>query len=150
LKSVLRQSERIHKLDLARLRGSLDACPVHSPRHARLRNLLDDYVAQSGQTDSELEAAFLDLCAQHGLPRPETQVPIGPYRADFLWRDRGLVVETDGRDAHDGFIAFRDDRVRDRAMKAEGFEVLRFAGSEVAREPRRVARELSDAMRRSS
>jgi very-short-patch-repair endonuclease len=64
-------------------------------------------------------------------------------------RDRGLVVETDGRDTHDGLIAFRDDRVRDRAMKAAGFEVLRFAGSEVLREPRKVARELSAALRRS-
>jgi very-short-patch-repair endonuclease len=35
-------------------------------------------------------------------------------------------------------------------MKAAGFEVLRFTGSEVLREPRKVARELSAALRRSS
>jgi very-short-patch-repair endonuclease/predicted transcriptional regulator of viral defense system len=148
LKSALRQSERVHKLDLAKLRVSVDDRPSTSPAPARLRHLLDDYIP--ARTESELEAAFLELCARHGLRIPETQVAIGPYRADFLWRDRGLVVETDGRDTHDGFVAFRDDRARDRAMKAAGFEVLRFTGSEVLREPRKVARELSAALRRSS
>jgi very-short-patch-repair endonuclease len=33
-------------------------------------------------------------------------------------------------------------------MKAAGFEVLRFTGSEVLRAPRRVARELSAALDR--
>ena len=96
-------------------------------------------------TESELEAAFLELCLNHGLPRPETQATVGPYRADFLWRDLNLVVETDGRRSHDGFIAFRDERVRDRAMKAAGLEVLRFTAAEVMREPDRVARELGGA-----
>jgi very-short-patch-repair endonuclease len=58
------------------------------------------------------------------------------------------VVETDGRAFHDGFIAFQDDRVRDRAMKAAGFEVLRFTGTEVGREPARVMREVAAAVRR--
>jgi very-short-patch-repair endonuclease len=146
LKSAVRQSERIHRLDLAELRVSLDAFPRTSARHARLRRLLDAYVPAA--TDSELEAAFLELCADHGLPMPETQVPIGRYRVDFLWRDLNLVVETDGRDAHDGFIAFRDDRVRDRALKAAGLEVLRFTGAEVSRERRTVAHEVAAAIER--
>lgn len=115
-------------------------------RHARLRQLLDAYVPESGATDSDLEADFLELCVRHGLPSPETQAPVGPYRADFLWRDLRLVVETDGRCSHDGFIAFRDDRVRDRAMKAAGLDVLRFTSSGVAREPDRVVQELSAAI----
>jgi very-short-patch-repair endonuclease len=150
LKSVVRQSERVHHLDLARLRVSLDDFPRLSYRHARLRRLLEAYAPETGRTESELEATFLELCAKHRLPIPETQVPIGPHRADFLWRELRLVVETDGRDAHDGFIAFRDDRIRDRAMKAAGFEVLRFTGAEVIREPQNVARELSDAITRQT
>jgi very-short-patch-repair endonuclease len=145
LKSAVRQSERIHRLDLAQLRDSLGDVP---PRrgHARLRRLLDDYVP--GKTDSELEAAFLELCADQDLPMPETQVQIGPYRVDFLWPDLNLVVETDGRDAHDGFVAFREDRIRDRALKAAGLEVLRFTGAEVLREPKAVKRELAAAVKR--
>lgn len=145
LKSAVRQSERIHRLDLAQLRDSLGDVP---PRrgYARLRRLLDDYVP--GKTDSELEAAFLELCADQDLPMPETQVQIGPYRVDFLWPDLNLVVETDGRDAHDGFVAFREDRIRDRALKAAGLEVLRFTGAEVLREPKAVKRELAAAVKR--
>ena len=146
LRSALRQSERIHRLDLAQLRVSLDDVSRYSTRHARLRRLVDDYIPAG--TDSEVEAAFLELCARHGLPIPETQVPIGRYRVDFLWPDLNLVVETDGRDTHDGFIAFRNDRVRDRAVKAAGLEVLRFTGTEVLREPRKVACEVSAARRR--
>jgi very-short-patch-repair endonuclease len=147
LKSAVRQSERIHKLDLVQLRASLDDLPRRRG-HARLRRLLEAYVPESGNTDSELEAAFLELCADHGLPMPETQVPIGRYRVDFLWPDLNLVVETDGRDAHDGFIAFRDDRVRDRALQAAGLEVLRFTGAEVLREPTTVKRDLAAAIKR--
>jgi very-short-patch-repair endonuclease len=143
LKSALRQSERVHTLDLAQVRVSLDDHPRSSPRPALLRRLLDAYVP--GNTENDLEAAFLELCAKHGLPTPETQVPIGPHRVDFLWRDLHLVVETDGRDTHDGFVAFRDDRVRDRALQAAGFDVLRFTGAEVFREPAAVARELKAA-----
>jgi very-short-patch-repair endonuclease len=144
LKSALRQAERLHRLDLARFRASLGDFPASSHRHARLRHLLDDYVP--ARTDSDLEAAFLELCTKHGVPRPETQVPIGPYRADFLWPHAKLVVETDGRDAHDGFVAFREDRVRDRAMKSAGFEVLRFTASEVRRDGQTIVRDVLSAL----
>jgi hypothetical protein len=145
MKSAVRHAERIHRLDLARLRASLDAFPKSSHRHTRLRRILDVYVPGTGQTEGEPEAAFLELCAAHGLPLPETQVPIGRYRADFVWRDLGLVVEIDDRASHDGYIAFHDDRVRDRAMKAAGLDVLRFTSNEVIRERAKVARELQTA-----
>src|SRR5207302_5795885 len=83
LKSALRQCERVHRFDLAQLRRRLEDLPRSSPGPARLRRLLDDYVP--AHTDSELEAAFLELCGKHGLPMPETQVEVGPYRVDFLW-----------------------------------------------------------------
>jgi very-short-patch-repair endonuclease len=65
-----------------------------------------------------------------------------------MWRDVGLVVEVDDRQSHDGYIAFQQDRVRDRAMKAAGLEVLRFTRNEVGGTPAGVARELEEAYRR--
>ena len=126
----------------------LDELPPSSPGPARLRRVLDAYLP--GRTDSELEAAFLELCAKHGLPIPETQVEIGPYRVDFFWRDRKLVLETDGRDTHDGFIAFHDDRARDRALAALGLEVQRLTGYDVTGTPTKTARDLSAALERRS
>jgi very-short-patch-repair endonuclease len=145
LRSVLRQAERVHRLDLAALRESVDAAPARSRKHARLRRALDTYVPGAAQTEADGEMAFLELCARHGLPRPECQVPVGRWRVDFLWRDVGLVVEIDDRQSHDGYVAFRDDRVRDRAMKAMGLEVLRFTRIEVLETPAAVARELAQA-----
>lgn len=148
LKSAVRQAERLHRLDLAQVRATLDEFPRASYRHTRLRRLLDAYVPRSGMTESVLEARFLDMCFKEGFPMPETQVPVGAYRADFLWPDLHLVVEVDGRASHDGFVAFRDDRARDRAMDAAGLDVLRFTSNEVLDQPDLVARQLSAAIDR--
>jgi hypothetical protein len=51
-------------------------------------------------TRSELESRFLALCRRHRLPKPEVNVPVGPFLVDFLWRARRLVVEVDGFGTH--------------------------------------------------
>jgi very-short-patch-repair endonuclease len=50
------------------------------------------------------------------------QFPIGPYFADFLCRQKRLVVEIDGSQ-HEGSSY---DRRRDEFMRQEGYSVLRF------------------------
>jgi very-short-patch-repair endonuclease len=148
LKSALRQAERLHRLDLQTLRVTLDASPARSVKHARLRRALDTYVPGAAGTEADVEMAFLELCAAHRLARPETQVRVGRYRADFMWPEIRLVVEIDDRQSHDGYVAFKEDRFRDRTMKAAGLEVLRFTRNEVLRSPEAVARELEGAYRR--
>ena len=58
--------------------------------------------------------------AADGLPLPDRQERIGPYRVDFVWEHLGIVVETDGRNSHAIRIAFKDDRARDRRLAAQG------------------------------
>ena len=77
-------------------------------------------------TRSELERLFLALCRRHRLPQPEVNALVGPYEVDFLWRDRGLIVETDGWRHHAGRAAFERDRARDALLQSLGFRVLRF------------------------
>jgi hypothetical protein len=38
---------------------------------------------------------FLTFLDAHGLLRPRTNEPLGPYHPDALWRDHRLVVELD-------------------------------------------------------
>lgn len=86
----------------------------------------------------------------------QRQVQIGNYRVDFVvsawtWgsvastdeptvvgepRWRKLVIECDGHDFHERTKeqAARD-RSRDRALNAAGFDVFRFTGSELWRDP---------------
>jgi very-short-patch-repair endonuclease len=98
------------------------------------------------RTRSELERDFLHLCHRHGLPAPEVNVRIGRYLVDFLWRDRGLIVETDGYRYHRGRQAFEEDRVRDLELRARGFAVIRLGEKQVSEGSLRVAEVLRAAL----
>ena len=86
-------------------------------------------------TRSELERRFLRLCARAALPSPEVNVRLGGHVVDFLWRDAGLIVETDGYRYHRGRASFEHDRTRDATLAAAGYEVLRFTWRQIASDP---------------
>lgn len=124
---------------IADLRATASAKVVrHAIREAEFRGLPIDAIGSDG-TNSELERLFLRLCRRHGLQKPEPGVRIGPFTVDFLWRDRGLIVETDGYRGHRGRQAFEEDRARDNALMAMGYDVLRFTYRRVRYEPAAVA-----------
>jgi very-short-patch-repair endonuclease len=95
---------------------------------------------------SDLERDFLQICKRHGLPRPEVNMQVDIYLVDFLWRDCGLAVETDGYLYHRGRRAFRDDRRRDLDLRARGLEVLRLSEEQVSTEPDRIATILREVL----
>lgn len=90
------------------------------------------------RTRSELERLFLRLCQRHDLPAPEVNVCLGSFEVDFFWRDRGLIVETDGYRYHRGRAAFEDDRDRDLKLRALGYEVVRLSYRQVVEDPDRI------------
>lgn len=108
-------------------------------RQAEFLRLPIDSEPDTDRTRSELEAMFLRLCRRHELPVPEVNVRVGPLTVDFLWRDRRLVVETDGYRSHRGRQAFEDDRARDLRLRALGYDVVRLSYRQVLEEPDRVA-----------
>jgi very-short-patch-repair endonuclease len=55
------------------------------------------------------------------------QKSIGPHVADFLCRERNLVVEVDGGQHAES----ESDQVRDAYLASEGYRVLRFWNSDV-------------------
>ncbi len=56
------------------------------------------------------------------------QMPVGPFYADLLCRELGLVIELDGH-SHD--VAPDRDAERDAWMAAHGYTVRRFTNAEV-------------------
>ena len=56
------------------------------------------------------------------------QMPVGPYFADFLCREAGLVIELDGF-SHD--LRQTHDQQRDAFISAKGLTVLRFTNADV-------------------
>lgn len=83
------------------------------------------------------------------------QAPVLHYFADILvvatpmifdeHRVR-VVVECDGRKFHSSDEQQRKDRERDKDMKAHGFWVMRFTGSDIHRDPRGCARSVVDCV----
>jgi hypothetical protein len=99
----------------------------------------------SAGTKSALEDRFLQIIRAAGRPDPvpnaAVQTHSGPIEVDFLWPDQRLCVEIDGP-GHDRPRTNAEDRRRDRALRAAGHEVLRFAGAEIR--PEAVLARLGD------
>jgi very-short-patch-repair endonuclease len=55
------------------------------------------------------------------------QKSIGPYVADFLCRERNLIIEVDGGQHAES----ESDQIRDAYLASEGYRVLRFWNSDV-------------------
>jgi len=123
---------------LARMRGKRGT--------AALRRALEELDVR-GVPANDAERNFKALIARAKLPEPEVNVWLalpsgGGYRPDFLWRDRGLIAELDGRTFHARLRAFEHDRIRDRRLLDAGYATARFAAREVTRSPDQVAAEL--------
>jgi very-short-patch-repair endonuclease len=76
-----------------------------------------------------------------GIPDPECNqflvLPDGgpPIKADFVWRDRRVVVEADGRKWHDTRQRFEHDRVRDQRLIAAGWKIIRTTWRQMTQRP---------------
>jgi very-short-patch-repair endonuclease len=100
---------------------------------ARIRALVDEPCL--GIPRNVMERRFLKLCREARLPRPEVNHPWGRWEIDFLFREHGVAVETDGRAAHTRRAQFQRDREKDRDLQLAGLIALRFTYAEVMRRP---------------
>ncbi len=125
---------------IADLRGVVSEAEVRRAiRQAEVLGLPLGEDIRHDRTRSDLERDFLRACRRYRVPMPEVNVALGRYEADFVWRDIGFVVETDGYKYHRGRQAHRDDRRRDLELRSLGFEVQRLSEEQVDEEPERVA-----------
>ncbi len=139
------RAEELRVSDLRQLRSLIER--RHGERGtAVLAAILGEYDGPEA-TRSAAEARLLAIVRRSRLPQPEVNawLPLpegGGYRPDFLWRDRRLVVEVDGRTHHARRRAFEHDRRRDRRLALAGYETRRYAAREVLRQPGQVIAEL--------
>jgi very-short-patch-repair endonuclease len=112
---------------------------------ARLAAILGDESAMT-ITRSRAEKAMLKLIRDSGLPCPEVNVRLGPYRPDFMWRSHRLIVELDSYRFHGGPRAQQNDRDKDLFYRGAGFDTLRFMRAHVVYEPRKVLVTLAQAL----
>ncbi len=145
-REVERAVDQAEVLRLFDLRAVEDAMARAGRRRgaALLGAVLADYAGPT-LTGEGLEEMFFALCRKASLAQPEVNVWVTPedgvaYKADFLWRDERLILETDGRDVHTTRRAFEHDRLRDQRLTLAGFTVVRFTWRQVTRDPERVLR----------
>ncbi len=122
----------------AQFRGRFDEAKVRDALSRRPSTRLAGYLGDETLTQSQLEDRFLRLCRRHGIPAPRTQFGSRP-RVDFIWPDRGLVVEVDGWQAHGTRVAFQQDRATTNALQLRGLVVLRYTHEDVTRREGLVA-----------
>jgi very-short-patch-repair endonuclease len=94
-------------------------------------------------TRSEAERRLLALVRAARLPQPETNVRLGRYEVDMLWRRQRLVVEVDGFAYHGSRRAFERDRRRDADLTQAGYRVVRFTWRQITQEPEAVVARLA-------
>lgn len=100
----------------------------------QLRGLLADGRGPT-LTRSEAERRLLAALATGGLSLPETNVNVGRYEVDFLWRAERVVVEVDGYAFHSTRSSFERDRLRDAELQARGFAVVRVTWRQIVDTP---------------
>jgi predicted transcriptional regulator of viral defense system len=151
LERALAQASRLQLYDGTAIAEVLSRSNGHRGRAALTRA-----TAQEPKlTRSELEANFLELVRQAGLPEPQSNLPLAAHdhprlEPDFYWPTYRLVVETDGWETHRTRSAFKRDRRRDAALVAAGWRVMRFTYDDVAYDGATVTRRLRAAARRAA
>lgn len=129
LAAVLNEARVLRIVTERQLRATLTQ--HRQRRGARsLRSLLE---AERGPriTRSEAERRALRLMRAHGIEPDDSDVAIGPYRADFLFRRERLVVEVDGYRYHSTPSRFVDDRRRIADLGARGIQVFPLTWADV-------------------
>jgi very-short-patch-repair endonuclease len=150
---ALDQAEVLEVLDLRKLIDALER-NRHSRGAGALKAILADYQADA-PTESDLEELLFALLRAGDLPLPERQVYIDPgdgepaVRADFVWREQRLIVETDGGRVHGTRRAFEADRRRDQRLLLAGWRVIRITWRQIKQEPLRIQRLIGRALRQS-
>lgn len=96
------------------------------------------------QAGNEAEALlWLELKAKKlGGYRFVRQFPIGPYFADFVCRQKKLVIEIDGSQHADSAY----DRRRNEFMREQGFSILRFWNVDVLKQRTQVCETIHAAL----
>lgn len=117
-------------------------------RQAQLAGIRVDIRAatRTRGTRSDLELDFLEFCNRHDLPLPETNVKLGRWEVDFLWRPQRLAVETDFYATHRGSVSFEDDHQRDLDLRRLGYRVRRYTGAQIRNHPALVVADLGEVL----
>ncbi len=148
--SLQRAFEEADRLRLLELRALDELCERSHGRHGLrpLRRLIEA-ARDPISTRSPLEERFVELCREHDLLPPATNVSVLGHEVDALWPGRRLIVELDGFAYHHHRAAFERDRSRDAALQAAGYTVIRLTHRRLEQEADAVVDQLRGLLNRT-
>lgn len=97
----------------------------------------------TGDFESPIEHLLYDACIDFGIAGLRLQFPVGPYRADLAIPHVKIAIEADGADYHQDKAR---DKKRDDYFRSQGWQVLRFTGSQIHRDPEGCGRVVKEAL----
>ncbi|MDX6726223.1 MAG: hypothetical protein QOK49_1028, partial [Baekduia sp.] len=148
LEDAIAQMVRLDLFDLVAVRRCLAAHPRQHGAPA-LKRLLERLAGRDpADLRSATELALAQLCDDHDLPEPATNVQIEGFTVDFHWPGTTLVVEGDGYTYHNMPTVFESDRDRDQRLILAGYTVARFTYTQLTRESEECARRLRGLLTR--
>ena len=144
LERALAQAERMRLYDHRAITELL----VRANGHRGRATLAQATSREPQLTRSDLEARFLHIVRDAGLPEPLTNFSLAApdhprLEVDLYWPAHRLIVELDGYETHGTRRAFESDRRRDAALQAAGYRVLRFTHRDVTQAAHIVLRRLN-------
>jgi predicted transcriptional regulator of viral defense system len=140
LERAFDQGDMLEVLDLRALDDQLGR---NSTRRGarRVRRILREHYIGSTLSQSQLEEGFLALCRRIGVLQPQLNrwVDLGDgepmIKADFLWREQRVIVETDGGRFHGTLQARERDPRRDQRAMLAGWRPVRTTWRQVYNRP---------------
>jgi hypothetical protein len=147
LRGTVRRAQAEQRVNVRQLVEVLSRAIGHRGAPA-LRAVVADGPAP---TRSELEDIVLDLIDRVTAERPEINAMLRldgerAIRPDFLWRERGLVIEADGAAWHDDKLTREDDAEKQAMLEAHGYRVLRITWEQAVRHPQQTLARIRAAL----
>ncbi len=152
LATAVREAEFLRLLDPP----AVAAASASRPGSAALDRLVRaTRLPVAGELRHDLERRFAELLRDQRFPTARVNhrlVLLDPWQEvvlDVVWREAGLAVELDGRQAHLTPRAFEADRDRDRRVAAQhDLHVVRVTWRQLEREPQAIIGDLWTLYRR--
>jgi very-short-patch-repair endonuclease len=112
-------------------------------------------LAEEGRTGSGAEVELRQLIRRAPVPAPVHQLRIRLPTAsnaypDFSWPDRMRIVEVDGFDSHSSPEQLNADLMRQNMLMDLGWEIRRFTGRRIRRDPGGVVAEITQFVNSTS
>ena len=135
--------------------SELSAVITHCTRWPGIRKARRAAAFADGQAQTPIESISRVAFAELGLPRPALQVPLPSVHdlvgiVDFYWEEYGVIGEADGLLKYDDPAALRAEKLRQEALEALGYIVVRWTWEDIWRRPEWVVARIRAAFRKAA